>query len=101
MRLVRRWRLQVAEAFERSPLRCAAVGTVSVTSVEFGHGGAVVVDEEEGFVVAVVEVRNPDRAAEGTAFLEEAVAVARRDRPCRRIDGVFMEVLVGVERLVP
>jgi len=44
--------------------------------------------------MSVVKMRYPDRSAEGAAFLEEAVAVARRDRPGCRIDGVFMEVLV-------
>jgi hypothetical protein len=78
--------------------------------------------------VAVVQVRYPDRATEGAtlrphgypqlddgnrdcsncraaqgrSFLEKAVVVTRLDCPgCRVDDGVFMKVLVGVERLIP
>ena len=52
--------------------------------------------------MSVVEVRNPDRSAEGATFLEKAVAVARLDSPGRRVDDcVLVELLVGVERLIP
>src|SRR5207249_7239215 len=62
----------------------------------------VVVDEEEGFIVAVVQMRNPDRTTEGATFLEKAVAVARLYGSGRRINnGVLVEVLVSVEGLIP
>jgi hypothetical protein len=46
-------------------------------------------------------MRYPDRPTEGAAFLKEAIAAPRRNRPGRRVDRVLMEVLIRVERLIP
>ena len=63
------------------------------------RGGTVVVDEEEGLVMSVVKVRDADRSTERAAFLEAAVAVAGMTTDVV-VYGVFVEVLVGVERLI-
>ena len=98
-----RWHPKGARAFERSPVRWAAVGTVSVT-----QGGGrrawctIVVDEEEGLVFAVVEVRECgwDRQIEPPSWKKRS-RLRGVTAPGDGVEGVLVEVLVGVEGLVP
>src|SRR5260370_20455024 len=63
-----------------------------------GLDRAVVVEEEEGLLMAVVDVRNPDRASDRPPFLKEAVAIARDDLASD--EGELIEIFVGVESLI-
>jgi hypothetical protein len=62
--------------------------------------GAIEVDEEEGFVTTVVEMRDADWAAEGSTCLKETVSAAWGDGAGRSVDGFLVKVGVGVKGFV-